>query len=1033
MKRKLHHLFLFALILIMLINSACQPKHNYPPESNDQENSFQDQPEPQEQAVKLESVVIFDNINSTPHSEFPPISPTFTLTESWRITSILVCHWNHAQGVEPGEITLFDDQGNFYGTWQSEGYAPEPQFPNTYWLVKPDLVLAPGTYIIYDSDPATQIYNEESSNMGMARIKGFPDAGNLNTEGIDGIVPIDSDQPDEVAGYTSEENYTLRRGASAETSPESVEGITDDTPTSLTLSDGTQLDLPAVAGKTTVRLSRESTSIQLNQPGFETSGSTRVIEFELDQLDTDFIPRLTIPVKEMGELDPATVNILRVGPRWVDGKILQNQITFMPLTMDSNGDIVIIDTQIASLAAAKTAFNSSSGAKMASLAPQYGTGRFQTAKYVPMTFQAHLDWSISPLMVRMIPDANSPGYRRPANLTRDKEILEKPITNVITLVHGHNEQEKGGSKTTTADSPWEFTYKKEVWNEFYKTFLETQADQVDCTAFYEFIYPSFRPAYSPIVGNPVRPLGDTFARAMLVGAKNDGYQFKRMRAAKMPVNVYIAAHSMGGLVARAGIQKFDEYMQESFQRLVTWGTPHHGSPLVTLGYLFRGEYKVNPGQIPAAHWLEGDANILLGSKMLDWIQDRLLQLDTPGSRDLRWDNVRPLRLDEIFSADTKALIVMDPGNTKFNLVNGTWLYNDNLKIFNENDKYYLSEKYYFLYGTTRKRLPDYSGQTAIGATLLPALLKDPEKTISYCNGPSAEGESDGAVPLASMAGVGITSYRDNLGNMDHEEYYSSASDNGRKTARATINAFGFEKPRCACAKVVIEVPENNKAGFVTSGFQTINASLILDTTLAPFPWKWIQSAEAIIYPKGYPDNFETLGNLDVTETGEMSGTITVPEAGEEQMILIVRVVLCDGTKLDSDPITITEAMLRFEGGDVVYVEGYKLKGSTDSAYAYYDAIYYYKDAPRDSTIELDFGDGIPHPGYDVYTNYGTPGEGGWVMVYLPEIYLEGDGPFTFTVRMYTKDGELVAQCSQLVVLNIEYYEYIPDWRIPEGD
>ena len=125
MKRNLRQSILYVLIVLILINSSCQPDDNYSPESDFQEDTIQSEPELQEQSVKMEPVVIFDNLNSNPHSEFPPIPPTFTLTDSWRITSILVNHWNHAQGVEPGEITILDDQGNIYGTWQSEGVAPD--------------------------------------------------------------------------------------------------------------------------------------------------------------------------------------------------------------------------------------------------------------------------------------------------------------------------------------------------------------------------------------------------------------------------------------------------------------------------------------------------------------------------------------------------------------------------------------------------------------------------------------------------------------------------------------------------------------------------------------------------------------------------------------------------------------------------------------------------------------------------------------------------------------------------------------------
>lgn len=728
--------------------------------------------------------------------------------------------------------------------------------------------------------------------------------------------PVEFDNP----GYSSsggvltssigEEDYPLQRIRSPETDPEIVEGVTGAVPITLTLSDQTRLILPSGTTEVAVNLQRESTTIQLNQPGLETSGSTRVLEFELDKVTADFIPQLTIPAREMGELHPATVNIARVGPQWVNGEILLDQITYLPLTLDDNGDILIIDKDIASLATAFAASQKTSGVKLAAVVPQYGDGRFLKVKYVPMTFQSHLDWYAFPRLVRMIPDKDNPGFRHPADSKMDQDALLKPISNVIVLVHGHNEQEKDGSALATTDDPWNYSYKREVWDVFYKTFLETQMDQVDCTAFYEFIYPTFRSAYSPLAGNPVEPLGDTFAKAMLVGAKNDRYQLKRMREADMNVNVFITAHSMGGLVARAGVRQFDEYMQNSFRQLVTWGTPHHGSPLVSLGYIFRGAYMVNPGQLRAAHWFpdylpEGDVDNILGSGMLQWILDRKVQLDTPGTRDLRWDNVRPLRLDEIFKDDTRALIFTDPGNTKYSLVDGSWLYNQNLKQFNESDPYYNTDKYVFFYGTTSKRLPNQSGETAIGATILPTLLQNPSQMISDAGGDRYEGESDGAVPLVSMAGMGIAPNRYYLGDLDHEEYYSSAGDKGRAVARATFNSFGLETARCECARVIIE----NLEDFHTSnasGTRDIQARLLLDPELAPSPGDRIQSAEAMLYQVENIDNLDAIAEFFVSENGILSGSFPIPEGLEEGTFLIVRVLFLDGTHLDSAPIVITE-------------------------------------------------------------------------------------------------------------------------------
>lgn len=410
---------------------------------------------------------------------------------------------------------------------------------------------------------------------------------------------------------------------------------------------------------------------------------------------------------------------------------------------------------------------------------------------------------------------------------------------------------------------------------------------------------------------------------MRSGAKNDAYQIKRMREAKMPVNVFITAHSMGGLVARAGIRQFDAYMTNSFQRLVTWGTPLHGSPLVSLGYLFRGSYMVNTGQLRAAHWFpssipEEDVSNILGSGMLQWILDLKVQLDTPGTRDLRWDNASALRLDEIFSDDTRALIFIDPGNTQFSLVDGTWLYNHNLRRFNDSDPYYNSDKYIFLYGATSKRLPNQSGETAIGATILPTLLKDPSRSFSDSGGTRREDESDGAVPLISMAGLGITQTRYYLGDLDHEEYYSPAGNKGRSTAMTTFTVIELDHPRCACARVVIENAETlieNTSG----GSRDLSARFILDPQFTTAPGKRIQTAQALIYWDGNKEQMESLEPLTVTDNGEIRGSFSAPSQDEAELLLIVRVLLLDGTILDSEPVALNEAPCKPHPGSIINI------------------------------------------------------------------------------------------------------------------
>jgi hypothetical protein len=216
-------------------------------------------------------------------------------------------------------------------------------------------------------------------------------------------------------------DYVLRRTAPGETTAESKEGATSNPPITIALSDGTQVDLPATTKPVTVKLSRESNTVQLNKPGLETSGSMRTLEFDASQVDAAFIPMVTIPAKELGELDPATVNIARVGDIQDNGETLKDQVIYLPFTKDSAGNIVVVDTAASSPAKAAASSGFSTGGRLA-MPPAQAGGR-TTVKYVVMTFQGHLEWQIAPRLVRMIPDASTLEFRRPADPIKDKEFL----------------------------------------------------------------------------------------------------------------------------------------------------------------------------------------------------------------------------------------------------------------------------------------------------------------------------------------------------------------------------------------------------------------------------------------------------------------------------------------------------------------------------------------------------------------------------------------------------------------------------------
>lgn len=713
-------------------------------------------------------------------------------------------------------------------------------------------------------------------------------------------------EEDEVAN-----TFIPRQAAPAETTPESVEGITSPEPVTLALSDGTQARLPGSPASSPVTLSRAANTILLpEQPDLHTSGSMRVLEFDLDAVGEAFAPQLTIPAAELGDLDLATVNVLRVGEFVVNGQSFTDQRVYLTPELDDDGNLVVTDGLIGVVGEETAALQktASTAAGLQLVGHRGLAGSRSRAAYTLMTFQDHLEWSYEPRLVRMIPDAAAPGYRRPARLSReaDQEVLQKPVVNAVVLVHGHNEAEGGGSSLAGSElQPWGVAYKQDVWTMFYKTYLEEQKDQVDCTAFYEFIYPTYRPAYSPLESGSVEPLGDSLAKALAEGAKNDGRRLEKMMKANMPFNLYMLAHSMGGLVARAGIREFSPPLQDAFQQLVTWGTPHHGSPLVSMGYLFREGYRVNMKALPDANWYPAwmektIIDLLAGSDFVNQALDYGLQLDTPGTRDLRWDNFRPLRLDQIFTDETNALVVQDPNNKKYSLVDGTWLYNDNLRVFNATDPYRLADKYTFIYGVTSKRAPESTAQTAVGATFIPILLRDGDSPAGEVTSGHPQGASDGAVPISSMAGAAIVNFRSEyIGEMDHEEYFSAAGGTGEQVAIRTFARLGLEEPRCHCAEIELESVGDLKAIAVGAPLE-VKAQLRLDPDLDPRPGQRIERAEAIFYIAGTKDEF-ALGELDVEESGRLTGSFPMPDLGDGQHQLVVRARFVDGTQLESTP------------------------------------------------------------------------------------------------------------------------------------
>jgi hypothetical protein len=93
---------------------------------------------------------------------------TFSINKSWLVTKITTYHWNNGQGKTPGTVGLRAADGTTYGPWQATGEPGSGGVPNAYWVVRPNIVIPPGTYTVLDSDPSTWAQNEETGGAGMS-------------------------------------------------------------------------------------------------------------------------------------------------------------------------------------------------------------------------------------------------------------------------------------------------------------------------------------------------------------------------------------------------------------------------------------------------------------------------------------------------------------------------------------------------------------------------------------------------------------------------------------------------------------------------------------------------------------------------------------------------------------------------------------------------------------------------------------------------------------------------------------------------
>ena len=602
----------------------------------------------------------------------------------------------------------------------------------------------------------------------------------------------------------------------------------------LTLTDSCSVLITGLTCDAKAKFSKSDNTINTGAVGIETSGYMVSLSIQLSRNAIPPKPVITIPKTQVGSVNPATVNMLRIGDIMdSDGKVIHNQVQFLPVSLDENGNFTAIDYFFPLSAPSSSKSLTVSGSSNSGVLQMFFPGAnaqnnpyneqmawVANVKYCIVSFQGHINWSKEPLLVEMTPDKRKSYFRHPA--TKQERLGRKqPIMNIIILVHGHNEEEKGGYVENNENGIWGFDYKRDVWNSIYQYYIEEQekankADAnkpEDCTLFYEFIYPSFRPVFTPVPANSItrhQTLGENLGEALNKELLENNPQVAKMVKENIPFNLFIVGHSMGGLVARAGLRSLDLKLLANFRQLITWGSPHQGSPVTTLRYIAAAGYDISIDGLPFYPYGEYPAEIM-----------KSLALDTPGTRDLRWTNgskgfEKFFDYDKYFQGNSFTNR-RKPEN--WDLKTGAALYNNNLKTFNESEKF--ASKYTFLTGNTTKIAQVKKCNFLLTkAYYLLVKASDCAKgsyIIRLLAGDDVYRDNDGASPVYGQSGQGLwpRPRMIDMGDMDHEEFYG---DKGMETAARTFYIMR-ETASCNCPYIenVVQNAENITAKIVWPG------------------------------------------------------------------------------------------------------------------------------------------------------------------------------------------------------------------------
>jgi hypothetical protein len=591
------------------------------------------------------------------------------------------------------------------------------------------------------------------------------------------------------------------------------------------LQDGSRVEIGGQPGAFGAQLEREAgtdaglQAALATRPGLRITGSARGLYILGAQDVSGLLPRMVVPAAEAAGLNPDTLVAVRVGPAVVNGQMVQSHVSVLPVQRDAAGRLSFVDplfrdglypmSDEARPGTGPAQRMQALNARRPRAAPAVEYAWIGGARYVLATFQDDLDWQREPRLVRVVPDAAraARGWRRPVTASERAALARQPLCQIVLLVHGHNEEEKAGEEDISEPEPWRHTYKRRVWDVLFEKTLAEGPDgsaryPQACTAFYEFIYPTYRPIFSPVSAKGAgvqETLGEALGRLMAQELQSDP-QLARLVNTGQALEAVVVAHSQGGLVARAGLRFMPEAFKSRVRRLVTWGSPHHGAAIYSMRYaMLAGHDLVVDGmRLPLQNLVQGEI--------------AAMALDTPGIRDLRLDATHQgkFRWQAMFpTLNPAAQAALSPG-----------LFSTQLAEFNRNiatREIDPGPHYVFLTGTKRSSARLEPEQSDSGWWLQFrrqqvarfAASSGTEQGAALNQRLMASGfqASDGAVPLFSQQAAGLWGPESfDVGDIDHEEFYgaepplrqAASLAKARLVAEHTFDKSGWGAAAQAC-------------------------------------------------------------------------------------------------------------------------------------------------------------------------------------------------------------------------------------------